>query len=172
MPDALDPHVKALRSILACVTDQRLLVQPTDRFRGAEVACRFRDIAPIRVAEPLRGASISVRLLLRGLDDGSTAGTITDAYSYALLDRGGSELLVYHHHVETDAQRERFPHLHVSAALRPALPNGDRALLPLDKLHLATGPVPLAAFIRTLIEEFGARPLAADWRERLGGSDV
>jgi hypothetical protein len=111
-------------------------------------------------------------MLVRQDDSEQSPGVTVDAYSYALHDRGGTELLVYHKHLSRGTDDWRHPHVHVSAALRPALPNGDRAVLPLDKLHLVTGSVPLAAFVRMLIEEFGVRPLADDWRERLvGGED-
>jgi len=106
-------------------------------------------------------------MLVSWSDREHPVGRVTDAYSYALHDRGGTELLVYHKHVAWGTAERRSPHVHVSAALRPARPNGDRAVLPLDKLHLATGAVSLTAFVRMLIEEFGARPLADDWRERL-----
>ena len=93
------------------------------------------------------------------------------AYRYAWFDRNHTELLTYHWHPGPEFAGPDHPHVHVSAALRPALPNGGRAVLPLDKLHLATGPVPLAAFVRTLIEEFGARPRTVDRRERLEKGD-
>ncbi len=121
------------------------------------------------MTDVLRGAAVDLRLTLEatGVEIGSSAPVALVVYRYALLDRNRTELLTYHWHPGDDFFGPDHPHLHVSAALRPALPNGDRAVLPLDKLHLATGPVPLAAVVRMLVEEFGVRPLADDWRDRL-----
>ncbi len=58
-------------------------------------------------------------------------------------------------------------HVAPTSTLRPRQPNGERGLVPLDKRRLPTGPVSLSDVVAMLIEEFGAEPLVADWRERL-----
>ena len=45
-----------------------------------------------------------------------------------------------------------------------------RRRVDLDKLHVVTGHVPRQAFVRMVITEFKARPLRADWQERLATS--
>ncbi len=67
--------------------------------------------------------------------------TTTD-YFYTLLDRNHRELLSYHFHPD-GAGWCTYPHLHVGTA---------RGIID-NKTHLITGPLPLQAFIRTLIED-------------------
>jgi hypothetical protein len=92
-------------------------------------------------------------------------------YAFGLQDRHGVELLAFHRHLPGARGEPRRPHVHVSAALRPRQANGERGLVPLDKRHLPTGAVSLADVVAMLIEEFGAEPLVADWRERLAMVD-
>jgi hypothetical protein len=89
-------------------------------------------------------------------------------YEYSLRDRDDVELLAWHWHPDSSFVTPTFPHMHISAALRPARANGERGVVPLDKLHLPTGQVSLGAFIRMLIEEFDVEPAAGDWRLRIG----
>jgi hypothetical protein len=93
-------------------------------------------------------------------------------YLIGFHDRAGVELLAWHWQPGPAASGPDHPHLHVSAALRPALSSGDRAVVPLDKMHLPTGVVSLAGVVRMLIEEFGVQPAAADWRQRLADDQV
>jgi hypothetical protein len=86
----------------------------------------------------------------------------------ALVDRNGTELLAFHHHPGSEAITPAFPHLHVSAALRPAQADGVAGVVPLDKRHIPTGGIGLPEIVRMLIEEFDVEPLAGNWRERLG----
>lgn len=101
-----------------------------------------------------------------------TGAARVSGYLVGFHDRAGVELLAWHWQPDAAAAGPDYPHLHVSAALRPLLPSGDRAIVPLDKLHLPTGVVPLTAVVRMLIEEFGVQPRAADWRARLAGGGV
>jgi hypothetical protein len=66
----------------------------------------------------------------------------TTRYFYTLLDRNHRELLAYHFHPD-GADWCTYPHLHVGTA-SGVIDN---------KAHLATGPLPLQAFIRMLIED-------------------
>ena len=169
MTESIDRRIERLREIAGCVTPVQLIRQGLRRGGQAVPVLSLRD-GRLLGGSGVAGLSIDVTITLRSEASTSSRpeGLVeSTAYAYALRDRNGIELLAYHWHPDSGFAGPDHPHLHVSAALRPALPNGDRAVLPLDKLHLATGPVSLAAFVRTLIEEFGARPLAADWQERL-----
>lgn len=88
-------------------------------------------------------------------------------YSYHLEDVRERELLAYHWQPGPLFLGPDHPHVHVSAALTAQVDAQSRRQIGLDKLHLATGVVPLAAFVRMLITEFGAAPLRHDWRETL-----
>ena len=88
-------------------------------------------------------------------------------YRYRLLDHDQTELLVYHWQPGPDYAGPDHPHLHVSAAFRAKLDAVTTREIGLDKLHIATGRVSLAAVVRMLIAEFGIAPQRADWRENL-----
>ena len=178
MTPELADEVARLQRVANVVTPARLVVRYLpDRPPGsapprARVSVGTADLAPIRAPGALRGASLRISIRL-GADEPSSPefspGVLLLGYELALVDRGETELLVYHWHPESTTSPRVDPHLHVSAALRPAAADGSRGVLPLDKLHLPTGPVPLAAFARALVEEFGVEPRAADWATRLAG---
>jgi hypothetical protein len=88
-------------------------------------------------------------------------------YAYRLLDHHHRELLVYHWQPGPDHAGPDHPHLHISAALDAQVDAINRREIGLDKLHVATGDVTLAAVVRMLITEFGIAPLRLDWREVL-----
>ena len=93
-------------------------------------------------------------------------------YSYRLLDRRERELLVYHWQPGPRYAGPDHPHLHVSASLRAATSALDEREIDLDKLHLPTGQITLAAVVRSLITEFGAEPLHPDWARVLDGAEA
>jgi hypothetical protein len=94
------------------------------------------------------------------------------AYEYRLLDRHERELLVYHRQPGPAFPGPDHPHLHVSAALAARVTATAVREIALDKLHLVTECVTLAAFVRMLIDEFGVRSVRADWRPRLARADA
>lgn len=75
-------------------------------------------------------------------------------YKYAVADAlSGHEIFAYHLH----PGKVFAPHLHLGAGA------GSLAA-PLYKAHFPTaGPVELTGLFRLLIEDFGVRPLRADW---------
>ena len=176
MTPELAEELARLQRVAHVVTPARLVARhlparpPGSALPRARVSVGTADLAPIRAPGALRGASLRISIRL-GADEPSSPefspGVLLLGYELALVDRGETELLVYHWHPESTTSSRVDPHLHVSAALRPAAADGSRGVLPLDKLHLPTGPVPLAAFARALVEEFGAEPRAADWAARL-----
>ncbi len=176
MTPELADEVARLQRVANVVTPARLVVRYLpDRPPGsapprARVSVGTADLAPIRAPGALRGASLRISIRL-GADEPSSPefspGVLLLGYELALVDRGETELLVYHWHPESTTSPRVDPHLHVSAALRPTSADGSRGVVPLDKLHLPTGPVPLAAFARMLVGEFGVEPRAADWAARL-----
>lgn len=93
-------------------------------------------------------------------------------YQYRLLDHDHRELLVYHWQPGTEFQGPDHPHLHVSAALDAQVDAVTRREIGLDKLHIATGQVSLAALAWMLITEFGIAPLRHDWRTTLDRTDL
>jgi hypothetical protein len=160
--------VDVLNRIVGCVTHQRLSAFPLPGGGDADAWIAFRSVAPLRCGEPLRGASLVVRVFVRSLDGRrwQFAPRVV-GYDYALLDRDGVELLAYHWHPGRGSLGADVPHAHLSAALRPNRSSGATAILPLDKRHLLTGPIPLADFLRMLVTEFAVAPLVADWPSRL-----
>jgi hypothetical protein len=84
------------------------------------------------------------------------------AYSHALRDLDDNEIVAYHWH-PAGVSSVRHPHLHLSSQIRPIDLGRNQASLPLADMHLATGVVPLAHFVRMLIEEFDVEPLREDW---------
>lgn len=91
----------------------------------------------------------------------------TTFYHYDILDRDGSEIVVYHFEPE-GISPVRLPHLHVPAAKSIVLPQRLGSALAnrqthLGKLHLLTGRVQIEDVIEVLIREFAVGPLRADW---------
>ena len=163
--DAFARTIDAARDVVGCVTETPLVVRPLRYHDRAGIGLALPQPGRLRASGLLRQSTVRVELTLRS--DGPEAGVLVDRYGYALFDRNGTELLTWHFHPESAFSDIAFPHLHVSATLRPATADGERGVIPLDKIHLPTGMVALAAFVRMLIEEFGVEPLARDWRERL-----
>jgi hypothetical protein len=62
--------------------------------------------------------------------------------------------------------------MHVSASLTARVSAAEERRIDLDKRHLPTAWLSLAAVVRILIEEFGVRPLHGDWRQRLDRADA
>ena len=130
----------------------------------------FRQPAAVQATSPLRGGWLEVTHFFRMERSEFEAWPSIDrtvSYLYALHDRRGVELLAWHWQPGPRFLGPDHPHMHVSVSLRPWANDAERGLLPLDKLHLPTESVALAAVVRTLIDEFGARPLLPDWRGRL-----
>ena len=94
-------------------------------------------------------------------------GVTTRMYEYRLLDHDFRELLVYHWQPGDDFLGPDHPHLHVSASLSAQTSAVDRQSIDLDKIHLATSRVPLAAVVRMLITESHIAPRRPDWAETL-----
>jgi len=93
-------------------------------------------------------------------------------YEYRLLDAFERELLTYHWMPGERYLGPDHPHLHVSAALTAQADALTQREIRLDKLHLPTSQVTLAAFVRMLITEFGVAPLRDDWRNILDRADA
>lgn len=181
MTPELASEIERLQRIANVVTATRLVARyvaarsPFDPEPGTRVRVETTDLAPIRVVGELHGSSVSVSILL-GEDSSSrrvpTADPVLLGYEMALVDRAATELLAYHWHPASKVSPMVDPHVHVSASLQPTRADGSRGAYPLDKLHLPTSHVPLAAFVRMLVEEFGVAPRAIDWRVRLGPSQA
>ncbi len=96
----------------------------------------------------------------------------TTAYAYRLLDRDERELLVFHWQPGPDFAGPDYPHLHVSASRIARVTATEERPLPLDKRHIPTGRVFLAAVVRMLITEFEIKPIVADWARRLAPTEA
>jgi hypothetical protein len=77
------------------------------------------------------------------------------AYMYTLFDSEMTEILGYHWH-PISRSVVATSHLHLQAGARIGLRG-------LKGVHLPTGHVTLAQFIRCLIEELGVEPRRTDW---------
>lgn len=94
---------------------------------------------------------------------------VTDSYYYTLFDAAMREIIGYHWHPHVVAVPH--PHLHIGPGAvrrdvleRSGMSAAANALLPsLARAHLPTHMIPLEAFVRLLIAQFGVRPLRADW---------
>jgi hypothetical protein len=93
-------------------------------------------------------------------------------YTLTLHDSAHRELLVYHWHPGRSFLGPDHPHLHVSAALDAQVDAMSRREIGLDKLHLPTGQVTLAAFVRMLITEFNVAPIRSEWRDILDRAET
>jgi hypothetical protein len=74
--------------------------------------------APMRASGAMRGCGLDVSIIV-AVESGADEAAIRYS-SIALVDRNGTELLAFHHHPGSAASAPAFPHVHVSAALRPA----------------------------------------------------
>jgi hypothetical protein len=81
-------------------------------------------------------------------------------YIYAVQLQDLTELVAYHWHPGASGGVDH-PHLHFG----PAAARSDSAVRPreMHKVHFPTGEVPLAAFLRLAITEFGVEPRRPDW---------
>lgn len=159
--------IESARTAIGCVSHARPLLS-IHRERGQVIATRWLDEpAPPIVPSPLRGCLLATSDTVRPKSGTGESGFDVVSYFYALVDRSGVESIAFHWHPAPRFAAPVRPHVHVSAALRPRQPNGERGLVPLDKRHLPTGPVSLADVVAMPIEEFGAEPLAPGWRKRL-----
>lgn len=170
-----DRAVDRLRRAASVITAQHLVafLDGPDSY-----TVRFEQPARLRAFGPLHGAALRVFI---SLEHDRTAermpipqpvGVSTRSYQIALLDRNEREVLAWHWQPGPALAGPDHPHVHVSAAARFPDAAGQPAAVDLDKLHLPTGPVSLAAVVRMLVEEFGVHPRVADWRERLANHRV
>ena len=89
------------------------------------------------------------------------------AYEYRILDSLERELLVFHWQPLPIARGPDFPHLHVSATVVAQTSATMSQRHALDKRHVPTGHVSLAAVVRLLIAEFGIAYRHRNWTSRL-----
>jgi hypothetical protein len=163
--------LEELNAVVSCVTTRRLVIFAPPRAGDEPVTASFLDPASLR--SPGGGPSglfldVSTNFAIVPVELGSRPrrwDVRTAMYEYRLLDHVQTELLVYHWQPQYAGPDE--PHLHVSAALQAQVDAVTSRAIDLNKLHVATGLVPLAAVVRMLIAEFGAAPQRADWRETL-----
>jgi hypothetical protein len=167
-----------LGRVTGCVTTQRLVaptsyVLPNQRYR-----IDF-PVPPVALRAPSGGprgllfdVEIDVVIVEARADQGHLRWRVaTQMYQYRLLDSDERELLVYHWQPGEAYRGPDDPHLHVSAPLVAQINALERRTIDLDKHHLATAKVSLAAFVRMLITEFQVAPRRPDWAESLARTD-
>ena len=93
-------------------------------------------------------------------------------YQMRLLDRFERELIVYHWMPGPLFLGPDHPHMHVSASFSAQIDANRVREIDLDRLHLPTGRLTVAALVRMLIAEFGVAPLRDDWRDILDRLDA
>ena len=169
MNERIAQSIEGMQLVASCLTHQRFVVSPSLRERPEAWSIEFREPAPLRGHGLLRGSRLAIEVDLRQSGDG--LGAETTRYAYTLLDHAGRELLAFHWH-PGGRSPVAFPHLHVSAALRSTTPSGAAAVLPLDKVHVPTGHLSVAAAIRLLVAELGVTALTTDWPNRLDRADT
>lgn len=132
----------------------------------------------VRLADRRGGALLisAQRIVIIDSDDTDRAigglAVLTRMYEYRLLDRQERELLVYHWQPGPRYAGPNHPHLHVSASLSAMTSAVDEREFDLDKLHLPTGQVALAAIVRSLITELGVEPTRPDWAHTLDDAEA
>jgi len=157
----------------SCVTAQRLRHSTSAFESGERHTVGFPEPVPLRAAAGgPNGLFLDIAHLFAIVEEERVRfrppwRVTTRMYEYRLLDHDHKELLVYHWQPGPEFPGPDHPHLHVSAALDAQVDAVTRRGIDLDKLHVATGPVSLAAVIRMLIEEFRIAPQRRDWRETL-----
>jgi hypothetical protein len=177
---AADRFLQALGAILRCVTDRHLSVPYEYRVGDLHAAYFEPQSEPASLRAPHggpRGLFLHVLHLYEIVEtehvpNRRTWDVETRMYEYSLLDRDGRELLAYHWQPGPGFAGPDHPHLHVSAALNARIDAMSAEDIDLDDLHIATGPVTLAAIARMLIEEFGVAPRRGDWREVLDRNEA
>lgn len=114
---------------------------------------------------PLKGGEFQFAMSIqyRLHEDQQGSGWVVEpaSYAYALFDRSGQELLIYHWHPEWAGDRPD-AHLHLAAALLEA--DYKRSVA---HQHLPTGRVGLPDVLGMLIRELGVPPNRSDWQDTL-----
>jgi len=114
---------------------------------------------------PLKGGEFQFAMSIqyRVHEEQRASGWIVEqaSYAYALFDRAGRELLVYHWHPEWAGLRPE-AHLHLAAALLEA--DYKRTFA---QQHLPTGRVGMEDVLGMLIQELGVPPNRNDWHDTL-----
>lgn len=146
---------RAVGRAIACVAEAYLGVLPGIRPNSVALSLNRGASVPLRADTPLR-LFVEVRYTAVQVDR-RWAPRIT-AYYYALEDER-YEILAYHWHPE-QTPNVTFPHLHLEAG------SGVRRQ-ELTRAHLPTGHVPLPAFLRMAITDFGVEPRREDWQDVL-----
>jgi hypothetical protein len=151
-------HTITAKPLVTAVRPRDTAVQIAFRDRGMVSAAVLRtqfgpmslEVEQLCDAPPAGERSVRLRIL---------------SYRYAITASGSQEPIFRWEYVsrisDPDALWSRH---HVQGSL-PA--NLGRATVPLNDLHLPTGPVPLAEVLRFCIVDLGVRPLSADWDARL-----
>lgn len=163
----------ALGSAVSCVTPHRLTASAGAY--AADVNHTIAFVDPVSLRSSAGGPSglfLDVAHVFAIVDSERSRfrrswRTATRMYEYRLLDHDHEELLVHHWQPGPDFEGPDQPHLHVSASLTARIDAVTQRGIDLDKLHVATGSVSLAAKILMLITEFKVAPQRSDWRETL-----
>jgi hypothetical protein len=155
---AIESLADSLRSALLCVASQPTRLFPSPRGQGF-----YRlEFLPSGASVNLKRARSFERLPFLFSYELSVEPPVGNAHwmnasvvSYWINIGAGA--FEYHWH-PVGASPVRTPHLHVN-------PRADSisGAVSLERLHLPTGPVSLAAIVRFLITELGVEPNRADW---------
>lgn len=182
MPAAPQPRTAARRYLEAlgiavdCVTPRRLFVQPAGYDPGALYTVAFGRMADPVALPAKAGGSSGLLLDIRQLyaivpdhvADRAPAWRVrTRAYEYRILDGLEQELLVFHWQPNALGGGPDYPHLHVSATVEARSASSASQRFSLEKRHVPTGRVSLAAIVRLLIAEFGIAYRHRNWSSRL-----
>jgi hypothetical protein len=179
LPVGRSPDVAArqfhetLGSVTSCVTAQRLRASRSlpdpDQLRSV----RFDEPSSLRAPSGGPGGLfLDAFLLFAIVPIGRRWQAAVRMYQYRLLDQQHAELLVYHWQPGAEFSGPDHPHIHVSATLNARTDALTTRAIDLDRRHVVTGQVSLAAVVRMLIEEFDVAPQRHDWRETLDRAEA
>jgi hypothetical protein len=173
-PDAAAKQFReTLGSVASCVTVQRL--GATKTLPDPELPRPVAFAVPVSLRAPHGGPSglfLDLSLLFVTIPIGRRWQVAQRMYEYRLLDHQHSELLVYHWQPGAEFSGPDHPHIHVSATLNARTDALATRAIDLDRRHVVTGQVSLAAVVRMLIEEFDVAPQRHDWRETLDRAEA
>lgn len=150
--EAVAEFTRVLQAVIDCLTPAVFSVSKGGYHpSGQPHAAALQDLEPVMLASEPR-LYLDAACWYRIVDgDGRGAWQVRlEGYANTIRDERLAPLLAYHWH-PGGGSRVDWPHLHIYAPLAQ-----DSAKL--QKAHLPTGPISLAAVVRMLITELGVAP--------------
>lgn len=155
--DAVAALVDTFQRVLGCVTDP--FVDVAGGYYASDsphsVALNRGHAAPLSGRVPLGLRVTQQYRVVEAMGIRRPWRTQTAAYSYAIDDAEGNELLAYHWHPQARSAVTT-PHLHVRVG-------AEIAGVSIHKVHLPTGRISIEQVVLLAIEDLGVQPRKDDW---------